>query len=68
MAVMRVGDLLEALMELDEELEIAIVTQPSYPITHEVTTQIRHDQKRVYLFEGLESWYSGSEAEGWSFL
>lgn len=63
---MTVGELMDRLSELDENLEVAIVVQPSYPLTHEVSD--RHffiDDRRVYLYEGDESWYAGEEGMVW---
>lgn len=63
---MTVGELIDRLMEVDEGLEVTIVTQPSWPLTHEVSNHHFYtDDKRVYLFEGDESWYSGAEAREW---
>ena len=65
--IQTVGDLIAELEQFDEDLPVAVATQPNYPMKYELGL-VGEDDGTVYVAVGVQEGYlpsSAAEVLGW---
>lgn len=58
---MNVGELIELLSNYEDDLEVRLATQPSWPFEYSITDVVSHHDGIVYVAEGRQIDYLNSE-------